>query len=68
MKFEVTTERGEVFGFKIYRNGDATVTVKQGDDWRTGFLSAENVDKFRTFLASDGRDPVFKLGASDGCV
>ena len=53
MKLAIATERGEQFGFKLYRDGSATVTVHQAGDWRTAFLSREDVDKLRTFLGSE---------------
>ena len=53
MRLELTTDRGEVVQLKLYRAGDATLTVQQAGDWRTAFLSQENVDKLRTFLASE---------------
>lgn len=53
MRFEMRTDRGEVVQLKLYRAGDATLTVQQAGDWRTAFLSRENVDKLRTFLGSE---------------
>ena len=53
MRLEMRTDRGEVVQLKLYRAGDATLTVQQAGDWRTAFLSRENVDKLRTFLGSE---------------
>lgn len=53
MRLELLTERGEVVQLKLYRGGDATLTVQQTGDWRTAFLSPDNVDKLRTFLARE---------------
>ena len=53
MRLEIRTDRGEVVGLKIYRAGDATLTVQQAGDHRTAFLSREDVDKLRTFLSSE---------------
>lgn len=59
MRFEITTDRGEVVNLKVYRNGDATLTVKQANEWRTAFMSVDQMNQLRVFLAADGRDPVF---------
>ena len=59
MRFECTTGRGEVVNLRVYRNGDATLTVKQANEWRTAFMSAAQMNDLRCFLAADGRDPVF---------
>ena len=59
MKLDITTARGEQFGLKLYRDGSATVTVQAAGDWRTAFLSAEQVGQLRDYLVKDPRAPRF---------
>ena len=59
MKLEITTARSEQFGLKLYRDGSATVTVQAAGDWRTAFLSAEQVGQLRDYLVKDPRAPHF---------
>ena len=59
MKLEITTGRGEQFGLKLYRDGSATVTVQAAGDWRTAFLSVEQVGQLRDYLVKDPRAPRF---------
>ena len=59
MKLEITTNRGEQFGLKLYRDGSATVTVQAAGDWRTAFLSVAQVGQLRDYLVKDPRAPRF---------
>ena len=56
MKFEVTTDRGEIVKLTVYRAGDATLTIHQAGDWRTAFMSAEQVGQLLAFL-DEWREP-----------
>ena len=60
MKLEFQTQRGETVKFILFRAGDATLEVNQAGEWRAAFLSPQDVDNLRTFLASEP-EPEFKF-------